>query len=132
MTAKCATTGLDADVCFGGCCVPATAEETLRERLLAALPESLGPISFRRPAVPLLNVGASVTGYGDLLVDALLPAVREIIADEIEQLAERCTWTTEHDNEVVSARDLYEQVARLRGELEPVTYDFPPDAGDQP
>lgn len=64
-------------------------------------------------------------------VDALLPVVERIAAeraaDEIERLADERVWVTEHDNEVVSARDLYEQVARLRGELEPVTYDFPPD-----
>ena len=47
-----------------------------------------------------------------------------------KRIAEERVWTTQHDNEVVSVRDLYEQVARLRGELEPVTYDFPPDEPD--
>lgn len=66
-----------------------------------------------------------------LLAAALLPVVEAYAtrkaAEEIERLAEERAWTTQHDNEVVSARDLYEQVARLRGELDPVTYDFPPD-----
>lgn len=46
---------------------------------------------------------------------------------ELERVADERVWTTEHHNDVVSVRDLYEQVARLRGELEPVTFDFPPD-----
>lgn len=62
--------------------------------------------------------------------DALMPEVQALVAKgaaaEIERLAEERAWTTQHDNEVVSVRDLYEQVARLRGELDPVTYDFPP------
>ncbi len=61
------------------------------------------------------------------LIDALMPIVREYAASQLEQIADQQTWTTEHDNEVVSSRSLYEHAARLRGELEPVTFDFPPE-----
>lgn len=37
MTAKCPTTGLDADVCFGGCCVPLTDAEALRAQIVEAV-----------------------------------------------------------------------------------------------
>jgi hypothetical protein len=84
----------------------------VRDRLAEALPE---------------HWGASDRAE---LVDALLPVVESIsvrrVAAEIEQIAETRAWLTQHDNEVVSVVDLYEQIARLRGELEPVTYDFPP------
>lgn len=60
-------------------------------------------------------------------LDAAEARGRDRAADETERLADERVWVTGHDNEVVSARDLYEHVARLRGELEPVTYDFPPE-----
>jgi hypothetical protein len=103
----------------------------LTKRLAEALPESLGPAGLRRAAIPALGYEGEITGYGEMLLAALLPVVQayadQRAADEIERLADERTWITEHDNEVISTRDLYEQVARLRGGLEPVTYDFPPD-----
>jgi alcohol dehydrogenase class IV len=74
-------------------------------------------------------VGAYLSAHQ---ADALLPVVlaygEQRAAEELERIADERTWVTEHDNEVVSVRDLYEQVAHLRGELKPVIFDdFPPD-----
>jgi hypothetical protein len=56
-------------------------EVELTERLAAALPESLGPVGLRHRAVPQLDVPGEVTGYGEVLLAALLPVV-QAYADE--------------------------------------------------
>ncbi len=54
---------------------------TDRDELEAALPESLGPVLLRRPSPPFVADGRpEPRGYGDLLLDALLPVVEEIAA----------------------------------------------------
>jgi hypothetical protein len=60
----------------------------MRDQLAAALPESLGDIRFRRRPIPAIGQPASITGYGDRLLDALLPVVRKIAADAIRAEAD--------------------------------------------
>lgn len=56
-------------------------DDRVREEIALVLPESLGPVGLRRPAVPALGVEGSVTGYGDVLLDALLPTMRALMAE---------------------------------------------------
>jgi hypothetical protein len=114
------------DTCKRACCgptLPVTGRDTEQEQLA----DMLVRCGIERGQLGRIDA--------DNVARILLPVVdrikREFAAAELKRLVDERTWTTEHDNEVVSARDLYEQIARLRGELEPVTYDFPPDeAGD--
>ena len=62
-------------------------DDEIRDRLARALPESLGPVGLRRRAIPALGVEGSVTGYGVDLLDAVLPVVRAIVADELRDRA---------------------------------------------
>jgi hypothetical protein len=104
--------------------VPPGGEDELREALATAIVDAWRTANWDEKVLELARRFA----------DALLPVVladrerhaRQRAAEEIERLADDQSWTTQHDNEVVSSRELYEQVARLRGELEPVTFDFPP------
>lgn len=113
--------------------------ELVARELLHALPHSAG-CSAHGGTCLCATVRAK---RAVVMAVALLPTVKRLMedaeqrgrdraADEAERLAEERVWTTEHDNEVILARDLYEHVARLRGELEPVTFDFPPHDGEVP
>lgn len=111
--------------------------EMLARELMHALPHSAGCVAHGGTCL----CATARAKRAVIMAVAVLPSVKKVMADaeqrgrdraadETERLADERVWTTEHDNEVVSVRDLYEHVARLRGELEPVTYDFPPSDGD--
>jgi hypothetical protein len=65
----------------------AVPDPRFRDQLAEALPESLGPVGLRRRAIPALGVEAELTGYGLTLLDALLPVVRYLAAEELRELA---------------------------------------------
>lgn len=50
----------------------------LREELEAALPEELQPVGAALRMPP--DLGGRITGYGALIIDALLPVIRQHLA----------------------------------------------------
>lgn len=63
-----------------------------RDRLAEAVPDELGPVGLAHRPIPQLGVAREVSGYGNQLLDALLPVVAKLCdearADELCAQAE--------------------------------------------
>lgn len=73
----CPTTGLDADVCFGVCCVPLTAAEEARAKLRDEISEALWD-SAEAPSDPIGALEAVAVGFAARMMQAEADELREV------------------------------------------------------